>query len=377
MRLAAIGLACLAGFGCAADDSPTPLLVEAPAPSVTNEAGNPITAHVNQDGRSDLIIPSGRSLSVLLSGADGFRAPAGMPIILARPASESLAADFNGDGWADLALASHDSYDVTILLGDGKGGFAAAPNSPVVARRGTRPHTHAMAAGDFNNDAKLDLLTANNDDDDLSLLLGDGRGGFAVAPRSPFACGRSPYPIAVADFDGDGSADVIVPNSAPGMRIVTVLCGDGKGGLSPLPGSPVTIAGGAFFAAAADLTGDGRPDAVITHNNDDAVTILLNDGHGHLVLSSRSPLTLGHNAWGISIADMDRDGHADIIAAADDAIRVFLGDGKGGFAPARGAPFPAPKGSWRLSLGDLNGDKKLDVVAKGVEVHRLIILHGN
>ena len=80
--------------------------------------------------------------------------------------------DFNGDGKQDLAIANQDSNNVSILLGDGAGGFAAATNFPV-------PNgPFQVAVGDFNGDGNQDLVTANALSNTISILLGDGAGGF-------------------------------------------------------------------------------------------------------------------------------------------------------------------------------------------------------
>ena len=343
------------------------------------DAANPVTADVNADKRDDLLIPAGKSLHALLSRADGtFAAAPASPIDLPMQTNESVAADFNADGHTDLALAHHDSYAVAILLADGKGNFAAPAGSPFNSKpTGKSPHTHGLAAGDFNRDGKLDLVVGNQNDNDLSLLLGDGRGAFAAAPRSPFRCGRSPYPIAIADFDADGNSDVIVPNSAPGVNTVTILMGTGDGAVKPAANSPIKIPAGAFFAATGDLNGDSKPDAVITHTEgDDRATILINDGAGRLAPSPASPFDIGHNAWCVAIADMNRDGRADLTFAADTAIRIFLGGGAGKFTPAPGSPYATPKGAWRLCLADFNADGKRDVVARCVDAKELVVLMG-
>src|SRR5687768_17051546 len=185
---------------CAAPAPPAlpALLRRVSAPVVSQEAANPVTADVDGDGRDDLLVPYEKHLAVLLSRGDGTFAPSpASPVALPMRVNESVAADFNADGHADLAFAHHDSYDVAILLGDGKGDFKPPPGSPFSSKpTGKKPHTHALVTADFNRDAKLDLVVANNTDNDVSLLLGDGRGAFAVAPKSPFPCGRSPYPTA-------------------------------------------------------------------------------------------------------------------------------------------------------------------------------------
>src|SRR5205807_1997627 len=117
----------------------------------------------------------------------------------------------------------HDRYSVSVFLGDGKGNFAPAPGSPFWPKHGDHPHTHGLLLCDVNNDRKLDLITANNADGDVAVMLGDGRGGFTSAKNSVFPCGLSPYPIAAADLNGDGNLDLLIPNSKPGLCTLTVL----------------------------------------------------------------------------------------------------------------------------------------------------------
>jgi hypothetical protein len=90
--------------------------------------------------------------------------------------------DFNGDGRPDLAVANEQSGDVSILLNDGKDGFVAAAVSPFGA--GHLPND--IAIGDFNRDGKLDLALANHEEKGLTVLLGDGHGAFAAAPNFTF-----------------------------------------------------------------------------------------------------------------------------------------------------------------------------------------------
>src|SRR5689334_23199814 len=109
-------------------------------------------------------------------------------------------ADFNRDRKVDLAVVNAESANVTILLGDGKGGFAPAPGSPFPAG----PHPNDIAAGDFNRDGLLDLAIANHETPEVTLLLGDGKGGFAPAARSPvrFAVKPHVHGLAASDFNG-------------------------------------------------------------------------------------------------------------------------------------------------------------------------------
>src|SRR2546427_325773 len=115
--------------------------------------------------------------------------------------------DFNGDGKIDLVVANHVSHDITILLGDGNGGFKAAAGSPVAA--GYFPA--AVVVSDFNGDGKADLAVANfTNQFGVTILLGDGNGGFSPARGSPIGLGFFPDALATGDFNGDGRVDLAV-----------------------------------------------------------------------------------------------------------------------------------------------------------------------
>jgi len=204
-------------------------------------------------------------------------------------------------------------------------------------------------------------------------MLGDGRGGFVSPPEASFPCGPSPYPPAAADVNGDGNLDILIPNSQPGVRTMTVLLGNGKGHFAPAPSSPIkTGEDDVYFVAVGDLNGDGKLDAFLSNNHNDHATILLNEGNGRFTQSR--PLSMGNRGWHLAFLDFDLDGKADLIAVTETSVRVFFGDGRGGF---RSDPLIVPsggKGCWKLALGDLNEDGIPDLVTPNVESHDLTIL---
>src|SRR5579859_1514824 len=106
---------------------------------------------------------------------------------------------------------------------------ASGSFSRIVIPIGKGPGSIAIA--DVNHDGKPDIIVANTTDETISVLLGDGKGHFTAAPGSPFPCGKSPNDIAVADMNGDGNPDLVIANT--GTPYLTVLLGDGKGGFKP------------------------------------------------------------------------------------------------------------------------------------------------
>lgn len=133
-------------------------------------------------------------------------------------------------------------------------------------------------SGERGHVGNLDLTTSNQDDNSVSVLLGDGRGDFKPASGSPFAVGRAPYPHAIGDVNRDGKLDIVTPNV--GSNNVTVLLGDGKGGFTPAANSPYPVGSRPYYIAVGDTSGDGNPDLMTTHDDISLMTTLLGDGRG-------------------------------------------------------------------------------------------------
>jgi len=220
----------------------------------------------------------------------------------------------------------------------------------------------SLVAVDLNNDGKLDLVTANNGDNTVTVLLGDGSGRFASA--ATFAAGIGPAQVLSADFNRDGKPDLAVLTSS--SKTLTILLGDGSGGFTAAPATSL----GSFptSMALADFNLDGTPDLAIA-NQSGVVSIYLGDGSGgfSLVLPTLSPA----GAVGVSIAaaDFDGDGNPDlvVIPATSNAslFYIYLGAGPGGFtAPLVRSFFLATAPTqFALTVGDFNADGRPDVAA--------------
>jgi hypothetical protein len=360
------------------------LFADAPGSPVAVQGGpsNILIGDMNNDRKLDLVVALGRvrSITVLEGKGNGQFGAALSNTTVADPPGDMALGDVNGDGKLDVAISSHDSYGVMLLTGDGKGGLTKAPNSPIVMKLGQHPHTHGLAVADMNRDNKLDLITCNSTDNDISLALGDGRGNFTRAAQS-YHVGPSPYPFAVGDVNNDGWLDIAATATATGplrrqqlplSRALTLLLSDGKSGFSPrqLP----LRTGEPWFAAMADLNRDGKPDIVATHHEQSAMSVMIGDGRGGFIEANGSPFDFGVSLYHLIIADVDRDAKMDVVATSGNSIRVVLGDGRGAFKV--GASIPVGPGAWRIAAADLNADSAIDVVTSNSDNNSVSVLLG-
>jgi FG-GAP-like repeat len=339
-------------------------------------AGEPAVADVNGDRNPDIVLAcgtccgsrpsplSGHVVVLLGDGRGGFKQAKDSPIKVAASARKIALGDVNNDRKPDILVAQHDSYEVTILIGDGRGGFKPAANSPALAGNGPRSHTHDITTADVNADGNLDVLTTNANDNTVSLLMGDGRGGFTLSPTSPISAGRHPYDVVlIEDLNSDKKPDLVTPNIH--ANAMTVMFGDGKGGFAPAPGSPIKLGPRPGYVSIGDLNADGKSDLVATHDDDPLAIVMLGDGAGGFTAASGSPITTPKPVWGSAIGDVNGDGKRDIVMGATfgHSVVVMLGDGKGGFEAASCSPVQAGQLTNYVALADFNRDGKLDVVA--------------
>ena len=116
-----------------------------------------------------------------------------------------VTADFNGDGFADLAVTDAQGSQVDVLLGSGDATF----QSQVIYGVGFNPI--GLAIADFNEDGIPDLAVANAESTPVSVLLGVGDGTFAA--QVTYATGSAPEGLSVGDFNGDGHMDQVASNN--------------------------------------------------------------------------------------------------------------------------------------------------------------------
>jgi hypothetical protein len=261
-----------------------------------------------------------------------------------------VAADFNGDGKLDLAVAARDSNDVRILLGNGLGQFSLGGIVSV-------PTPRALVGADFNLDGHLDLAVANQGANTVTLLLGDGAGGLTA--QTPVAVGSVPIALVTGDVNGDGRPDLAVADST--SNDVSVLLGDGLGGLTS--GAPIALSSFPAAIAIGDFNADGNLDLVTVQAVSSDLHLLLGDGNGNFVEGVGSPFVAGSQPRAVTVGDFDLDGKLDLAVAnaVSGNLSILAGNGAGGFTLA--ATRTVGTTPLAVVVEDFNGDGRPDIVA--------------
>ena len=268
--------------------------------------------------------------------------------------------DFNNDMNPDVAVTNQVSNNVSILLGDGSGGFAPQ----MLQNAGSSPY--AVAVGMFNADGNQDLAVVNSGSNNVSILLGNGNGTFS-APTN-FIVGSSPISIAVGDLNNDGKQDLAVANFGGFFSgVVSLLFGNGSGGFS-LPTTLRTRTQPAFVKAE-HLNGDNYIDLVVASFGASTVTTFFAVGNGTFSIGQN--LSTGAAPVAVEIANVVGDSHKDLIVALynTDSLSIYSGSANGTFSSIGGSVPNVGPNPISVVAADVLGDgtNKIAVALSGID----------
>ena len=264
------------------------------------------------------------------------------------PASIAVG-DVNGDAQQDLVSANNQDHTLGVLLGAADGTFAR----PRFVYLGPDASPRSVAIADFDGDTLPDVAVASSGHNTLAILSGNGDGTFQPARTS--SAGGSPVSLAAADFNRDARPDIAIVTA--GSNGVSVLLGNGDGTFQAARSFAADA--GAAFVAAGDLNGDARPDLAVANTVAGTVSVLLANGDGTFEAARNA--AAGPGTWSVTVGDIDNDGTPDLAAANNggNTVSVLIGNGDGTFEGAR--DFPAGPGPTSVAVGDFNGDTRADL----------------
>lgn len=280
-----------------------------------------VAGDFNDDGYLDLAVANrgDATITILLGSADG-------TFTVLTPTSTGsqpyaiAAGDFNQDGKLDLAVACQGPLGgpgfVDILLGNNDGTFA------VPAQYGSIGLPEGIALADFNGDGYLDLAVSDFNNNEIWLLTGTGSGTFSSGTAYPTA--QEPAGLVANDFNSDGYTDLAVADLM--SNAVSILLNSKTSSIF-LSHVDFAIQGGGYFLGSADLTGSGIPSLSTADYSSNVFSSLFGNGDGtfqpYLSYSTDPSAT---SVFGLAVADLNADGRYDVVTtdAPDDLVEVLL-----------------------------------------------------
>ncbi len=292
---------------------------------ITAGAAIPQSVHaadVDGDGDIDVLSASIWDDTVAWYENDGARPPGFTERVITTTADGALsvyAADVDGDGDTDVLSAS--SGDDTVAWHENDGGNPPSFTRHVITA--AADFAASVHAADLDGDGDMDVLSASNWDDTVAWYENDGGGAPAFTQHVITTSADRAYSVQAADVDGDGDVDVLSASYADD----TVAWYENDGASPPAFTEHVitALADGALSVRAADVDGDGDMDMLSASHDRDTVAWYENDGGSPPSFTERTIATAADGATSVHAADVNGDGHVDILSASngDDSIRWY------------------------------------------------------
>lgn len=248
------------------------------------------------------------------------------PASIAFGTNQVASGDINGDGDLDLVVIGLISDDITVLVGNGDGTFAAPVHYPSFEANTQPGAALTIILADIDDDDDLDAAVANFATDDVTVLLNNGSGVFAPGKRTLLdptnAAASGTGTVAAGDFNGDGSLDLVSANNVTG--VLNVLIGNKTDTFALQPEIAIAGANGLTTILAQDIDGDSNLDVVVTDQGG-AVFVVLGNGDGTFQAATMltQGLVVNDAPFRLALADLDNDGLVEIITDVGNAVAIF------------------------------------------------------
>lgn len=244
-----------------------------------------------------------------------------MPLTTSAGSMLMISADINSDGKPDLVTANQNQNGISILLNTTVIN-STTPSFTSTFDFLTGTAAHGVAAGDINGDGLIDIVAVNTTSATASVYLNTTTPGAStptLSTKTDFSTGTNPYSVKLVDMNGDGKIDMVCANQT-GNSIGVFINTTTPGASTPTFGvmTAFTTPSGPTHMAIADFNGDGLPDVAVPNSTGASVSVFLNTitiGSSTPNFATRVDFTTGATPWTVAVGDFNLDGKIDMVTA--------------------------------------------------------------
>ncbi|CAF3319218.1 unnamed protein product [Rotaria socialis] len=278
---------------------------------------------LNNDNMPDILVTNygADSVGIFFGYGDGsFTSQMIFPTGIGSKPIAAAIWDFNSDNRSDIVVVNYNSDNVILLLRDSSQPFLTM----TTFLTGKNSNLQYMAIADVNKDNFLDIIVANNGNDNIGIFLGYGNGSLMKQITYATGNGSSPSSVAVGDFNNDSLADIAVANT--GANNVGILLGYGNGTFSAITSYSTGNVSNPYSVSVADFNNDKCLDMAVSNLGSKSVQVLY--GYCNGTFGDSKSYSLGYTSisYSVTVGDFNRDTWLDIAAAnyGTDSVEIFL-----------------------------------------------------
>ncbi|CAF3760649.1 unnamed protein product [Rotaria sordida] len=332
-------------------------------------------ADFNNDNQSDIVIANYGTNNVLVFSQYFIQPSVRQTNYLVGKDSRSSAVviyDFNNDGLLDLLVNNLNNDSLLLLTGNYNGTFESA----TTYLTGNKSAPQHFCLGDFNNDNRMDIVTANYGSDSISILLAQDNGSFSDVTTYSVGYDSRPWSVAVGDFNNDNRLDIVIANFGSGG--FSVLLGYGSGIFGKAITYSANIIVQAISVAVGDVNNDKKLDVVITDCGYGNVGVLLGQGDGTFSNAMTYSVGITYCPNGVSVVDLNNDNHLDLVVSTLEGrfVGILIGYGNGSFQEITTYLTGSSSILYHIAIADFNNDHRHDFAVTNIANDEIIIFYG-
>ncbi|CAF2417401.1 unnamed protein product [Rotaria sp. Silwood2] len=334
-----------------------------------------VVTDFNNDNQSDIVIANYNTDEVLILSQYFVKSSLRQTSYFVGKDSRSSAVaiyDFNNDDQLDVLVNNFDDDSLLLLTGNDDGTFKQA----TIFSTGSKSAPKDLGIGDFNNDNRMDIVTANYGSDSIGILLAQDNGTFSNVTIYFMNHGSKPWSVAVGDFNNDSQLDIVTANHGSGG--LGIYLGYGDGTFANVTTYSTDIIVEPISVAVGDVNNDNRLDVVITDYASNNVGVLLGHGDGTFLDATTYSVGIFSGPAAVCLVDLNNDNHLDLVVSTIDGgfISVFLGYGNGAFQEIATYSTSSTSALYYVAIADFNNDHQHDFVVTDAVNDEIIIFYG-